>query len=272
MADTPQTASSDGDDLIDLRQLITIFRRRMWSFVAAGLLTFVTVLIFTLQATPMYTATASLVLNVREQRVVDIEAVLSGMPPDSAAVDTEVEVLRSRALAEAVVERLDLTQVPEFNAELREAGLADNLLSGLSTLASGLMPFQGEASDALGQEAQVRDRVVNALMEARSVRRAGLTYVIDISATSQSPRLARDIANAYADEYLVAQLEAKFEATERANEWLNERVEVLRQEVRAREQAVAEYRNEQGLVDAEGATIAEQQVADLNSQLAIQRS
>lgn len=268
MADAVQSQADQGEDLIDLRQLITVFRRRMWSFIAAGVLTFVAVVVFTLQATPMFTSTASVVLNLREQRVVDIESVLSGMPPDSASVDTEVEVLRSRALAEAVVERLDLTSVPEFNSALREPGLRAQLTGFLS----GLLPSQDTGAPATDQEAQILERVVSALMNARSVRRAGLTYVIEISATSETPRLARDIANAYADEYLVSQLEAKFEATERANEWLDERVQVLREEVRIREQAVADYRDQEGLIDAEGATVAEQQVADLNSQLAIQRA
>lgn len=268
MTSTTHSDQSSDDDLIDLRQLITVFRRRFWSFVAVGVLTFVAVVVFTLQATPMYTSTANVVLNLREQRVVDIESVLSGMPPDSATIDTEVEILRSRALAEEVVAALSLTDVPEFNSALRDP----SFLGAVSEFLSGLLPAQGAATTQIDEEARTVDRVVNALMDARSVRRAGLTYVIEISATSQTPRLARDIANAYADEYLVSQLEAKFQATERANVWLEDRVHVLREEVRVREQAVADYRDQQGLIDAQGATVAEQQVADLNSQLAIQRA
>lgn len=264
------SSSSQIDDLIDIRELVAVFRRRFWTMLAAGFLTFVAVVIFTLQATPLYTATASVVLNVRQAQVVDIEAVLSGMPPDSAMVDTEVEVLRSRSLAETVVDELDLTAVPEFNATLSDSS---GLLSGLKSFVSALLPRRNSDQPTAEEQAQrERGAVVNALLEALSVRRAGLTYVIQISATSQTPSLARDIANAYAEAYLTSQLEAKFEATERANEWLNERVETLRAEVQAREAAVARFRDDNGLIDAEGATIAEQQVADLNSQLAIQRA
>ena len=274
MADaTTQPHAPASEDLIDLRELISIFRRRFWSLFAAGVLTFLAVVLFTLQATPKYTATADVVLNVRQSQVVDIEAVLSGAPPDSAMVDTEVEVLRSRSLAETVVEELNLIAVPEFNASLREreglGGFVSSLSGGLRSL---LMPGRSAALSEDERAAREYDQVVNALMEVRSIRRAGLTYVIAISATSETPSLARDIANAYAEAYLLNQLEAKFEATERANEWLNERVETLRDEVRVREEAVARYRDEAGLIDAEGATVAEQQVTDLNSQLAIQRA
>ena len=274
MSDVNQNSSlTQVDDLIDIRELIAVFRRRFWTLIATGFLTFVAVVIFTLQATPLYTAKSSVVLNVRQAQVVDIEAVLSGMPPDSAMVDTEVEVLRSRSLAETVVDRLDLVNVPEFNETLREPGGLGAVAQGLGGFVRALLPGQAGVN-LTDEEAEqrIREQVVSALMEARSVRRAGLTYVIEIAATSQTPSLARDIANAYADAYLTSQLEAKFEATERANDWLNDRVETLREEVRAREEAVARFRDEAGLIDAEGATVAEQQVADLNSQLAIQRA
>ncbi|WP_375547541.1 polysaccharide biosynthesis tyrosine autokinase [Oceanicaulis alexandrii] len=259
--------------MIDLRELLAVFQRRFWTLISAGFLTFVAVVIFTLQATPLYTATSSVVLNVRQSQVVDIEAVLSGMPPDSAMVDTEVEVLRSRSLASTVVERLDLVNVPEFNEALQEPSGLGALAQGLKSFLSALLPSQTNASlTAQDREQRTREAVVSSLMEARNIRRSGLTYVIEISATSKTPRLARDIANAYAEAYLTSQLEAKFEATERANSWLNDRVESLREEVQTREEAVARFRDEAGLIDAEGATVAEQQVADLNSQLAIQRA
>lgn len=274
MADTTnQPAASASEDLIDLRELTSTFRRRFWSFLATGVLTFVAIVLFTLQATPKYTAKADVVLNVRQSQVVDIEAVLSGAPPDSAMVDTEVEVLRSRSLAETVVNDLNLVAVPEFNTALREReGLGGWTASIIGGLKSVLAPSGAESLSDDERRAREHDLVVNALMDARDIRRAGLTYVIEISATSETPSLARDIANAYADAYLLTQLEAKFEATERANEWLNDRVETLREEVRIREEAVARYRDDAGLIDAEGATVAEQQVTDLNSQLAIQRA
>ncbi|WBQ14325.1 polysaccharide biosynthesis tyrosine autokinase [Hyphomonadaceae bacterium BL14] len=274
MTDTtvPSRPDSSDDDLIDLSQLLTVFRRRFWTLIAVGALVFTTVAVVTLQMTPKYTAVSSVLLNVRQARVVDIEAVLSGMAPDSAMVDTEAEVLRSRALVGAVVDRMDLVSVPEFNADLQEPGLVDAIRSSLAGFVRALVPAGGRALAQDEEEQQVRERVISALKEAVSIRRSGLTYVVNISVTSENPSLARDIANTYGDLYLLTQLEAKFEATERANVWLNERVDTLREEVRVREQAVAQYREQAGLIDAQGSTIAEQQVADLNSQLAIQRA
>ena len=260
---------TDGD-LVDLGAFITVLRRRMWTLISSGVLVFLAVALVTLQLTPHYTAVAQVAIEVRQSQVMDFEAVMSGLPPDSAAVDTEVEILRSRQLASAVVDRLGLTTYPEFNARLREPGFLDRAKGLLRGMVSALIPAS-PAAEADADEA-ARDGVVAALLEATSVRRAGLTYVINIVATSQSPALARDIANAYADQYIVSLLEAKYDATERANEWLNSRLEILREQVRAREAAVAQFRNEAGLLDAEGATLTEQQITDVSAQLVLQRA
>ena len=266
----------DTSDLIDLRELLATFRRRLWSFLSVATLVVAVVVLFTMQTTPTYLATSSVVLNVQQSQVVDFEAVLSGLPPDSATVDTEVEILRSRSVAAAVVEEMGLASVPEFNPALQEASFFGQALSSVTGLLSGLAPDQtvhvASLSDTDQAELRAHEAVINSLLERRSVRRSGMTYVIDISVESENPRLARDIANTYADQYLLTQLEAKFEATERANDWLNERVASLREEVRTREQAVALYREQAGLLDAQGSTLAEQQISDLNGQLAIQRA
>lgn len=269
----PRPYDDVSDDLIDIRELINVFRRRFWVLVSVAAIIVVAAVLVTFQMTPLYTATSQVALEIRQSQVVDFEAVLSGLPPDSAMVDTEVEVIRSRELAGGVVDRMGLMDVPEFNAELRDPSWISTVKSAIGNFLTALMPAQARDAQAFDDhEAQVRDRVISKLLSNITVRRQGLTYIIEISATSENPRLARDIANAYADQYLVAQLDAKYEATQRANEWLNERVETLREEVRAAEDAVAQYREQEGLLDARGSTLTEQQISDVNAQLALQRA
>ena len=268
------------DDLLDIKSLIGIVRRRFWSGLAAAAITLLAYVLFSAQETPVYSATSRLVLNVQRQQVFDFESVVSGMPSDAAAVNTEIEVIKSREIAGDVVDDLSLTNVPEFNPTLREPTRMERLRSSVSGFFANFLPSQvsdGEAEGLTGEasvdiDERARERAISAVLSRLDAQRVGGTYVIEISARSETPSLARDIANAYADGYLSAQLDAKFEATERANEWLNERVESLRAEVRAREQAVAEFRERNGLLDTEGATLSEQQVADINSRLAAQRA
>ncbi|MGO7594059.1 chromosome partitioning protein ParA, partial [Rhizobium leguminosarum] len=95
--------------------------------------------------------------------------------------------------------------------------------------------------------------------------RVGKSYVLDVSYTSQSPDLARDIAAAIADVYLVDKLNSKYEATLRAGEWLQERIEELRQQALDTDLSVQKFRSEHGLVEAvSGTLISDQQLSEIN--------
>lgn len=259
------------DDLIDLRQIVRVFRRRLPVFFAVALVVFALVVIVTMQMTPQYTATASVIIDPRRAQVVDIEAVLTGVGSDAQALDTEVQLIQSRSMAQSVVRQLDLVSDPEFNSRLREPSGIRAVISGIRGFISGLTPSQIVADDGDGED-RVLESVTNSVMSRLTARRSGMTYVINIEFQSESARKARNIANAFADQYLLSQLEAKFDATERANTWLNERLEVLREEVRTSEQAVEMYRAEHGLLDAGGSNLTEHQISDLSAQLAIQRA
>ncbi len=77
--------------------------------------------------TPRYTASADLIVSPREEQVVDLKAVLSGLSGASDVIESETQVLRSREIARSVVQKLKLDQMPEFNPALREPGLRQRL-------------------------------------------------------------------------------------------------------------------------------------------------
>lgn len=267
-------ADAQNEDLIDFLGIINIVKRRLWTLLGVAALVLATTVVFTARSTPLYTATSQLALDVQQAQVVDFDAVFAGSPPDSTTVDTEVEVLRSRSMAGAVVDRIGLMGVSEFNPLLRDPGMMDQLRSSAVRLANALMPTQAVGAGAMAtvDPELARDRVVSELLSALHVERSGVSYLIDVSVTSANPRLAREIANIYVDQYLVAQLEEKFAATQRANQWLNGRVDSLREDVRQKEAAVASFREEAGLLDAGGGTLTEQQISDVNGQLVMQRA
>ena len=265
-------SSGDDEDLIDLRELIAVFRRRLRSLVGVGAIAFALVTLVTFQMTPLYTATGTVMIDPRQSQVIDFEAVMSGLSPDSAVVDTEVGIIASRSLAEAVVIHLDLVGDPEFNSSLQTVTGLSAVLLNIKSFVSSLVPTQVIPDFSEVDQTQYdQDRTIGAVLENLSVRRSGLTYIIDISFASENPRKAAQIANAFAELYLRSQLEAKFDATERANDWLNERVGDLREEVRIAELVVESFRAEHGLFDAVGFSLNEQQISDVNAQLVVQR-
>lgn len=254
----PALGTMPSDDDIDLPRYVAAFRRRFGLFTAVTTVVCLIVLALMLGQTPVYTATANLQINTRKEQVVAGPAVLSALDAEAAIVDTEVEVLKSPQLAAGVVDALNLTQDPEFNARLRKSPLA------------ALTDRVGRA--AIPDREIQRQQVIDAVSRRLTVRRVGLTYSMAVSFTSDSPTKAARIANAFAERYLQSQLTAKFDANSQANAFLGARLEDLRRQVETADAAVSTYRIDNGLLSAQGATLTEQEISVYNQQLASARA
>lgn len=272
-ADPGGYADNDG---IDVKALLrTVWRRRGVILGVIVLICALTVLVLA-QITPRYTASALLTLDPRKERVVDIEAVVSGLSPDVSVINTEIDVLSSRRLLGKLVEAESLLADPEFNSALKpDSGLARRLdprpyLSAEWLVALGVFDPEDTSPSEEEERAQTRARVIDAVGEALSVSNPGLSYTIRVSFETESARKSARLANALADLYLTDQLEAKYEATERATAWLNARIGELRDRVRTAELAVQRFREQHEIVQAsERGTVLEQQLAELNSQFTV---
>ncbi len=267
---------SEGDDVITIQRVLRAVRRRLVLMAAVFVVTFAGVAMFTFQLEPVYSATSRVIVNTRDQNIIDISAVLSGMPSNAAAVDTEAQILRSRILVEKLVRRLDLVNDGEFNWRKAEPSETDKRIAAVKDFVKSLVPF---GSDQPVEEAPVdpaeaaraeMDDVVGSVRNAISVNRLGSTFIIEISARSKDPKKAARIANALAEVYLDNQLDTKYEATRRAQAWLNERIEELREEVQTAESAVEAHRAATGLLRPGGdQTLVEQAIRDLNANLIV---
>ncbi len=259
-------------DLIDLRQVLQTLRRNLQLIVAIIALISVSTLIITLQMTPLYTSTTKILVESRQSNVVDVEAVLSGLSVDATTVDSQIEIIRSQALALRVIEKLELLKDPEFNAALQDESWVDVLNPIEWAKGAVSFVFPGQEIDEETRALTERISTVDAFLGRLSVGRSGRTQVISVSFTSDTPRKAARIANAIADAYLVDQLEAKYEAARRATEWLDSRLQDLREQVKTTEETAELYRAAHGLIDADGSTITEQQLKEINSQLLLARA
>ena len=258
------------DRITDPRQALRALKRHVLLFIFASLTVFLAVAVYTFQVTPVYSAQASVIIDSRETNVVDLGSVLSGLPPEATVVDTEVEIIRSRSLAEKVAKQLNLIENPEFNPTLRTPGT----MSRVKSFIKSILPIPDRSVPASAEDSaeEEMDMVVSTLLANTSARRIGTTYGIQIYANSQDPKLAADIANHIVEQYLVEQLDAKFDATRRANAWLEDRLAELKEEVTVNESLVENYRNESGLITAGTSTLSEQQISELSAQLIAQRA
>jgi capsular exopolysaccharide synthesis family protein len=269
---TGPSAPKPSEDMIDLHHLWGIIRRRANVILGATILGTVLATIFIFQLTPRYTAEATVMLETRKNQMVDFTSLMAGLTGDQSVVRSEMEILKSRALADKVAEKLDIDTWPEFNPALRKPGFFEALFSPFTWAVNALRSLTTSSSAAaLNNEARTRDRKaaeVSLLMNRMEITNDGRSYLIKIHAQSTNRNAAALIANTYVDFYLLDQIEAKFDAVKRASTWLNDQLDTLRQKVRDSEHAVEVYKEQNNLTEiAKGTTLSEQQMSELNSQL-----
>ena len=265
--------TSDESDEINLRGLLRILWRRRTAIASVVFLLTTLAVIVLFQISPRYTASALVMIDPRDTQIVDIEAVMSGLAGDMETIQSEIEIIKSRGLAEKVIRKTALYNNPEFNARLRPVTFQDSVAGFLRNAATAL--FSRSDKPVAAREDQFdleRVGIIRAFLRNLEVSRRGHSRVIEIRFESKRPRTAVVIANAIADLYLVEQLEAKFEMTQRATLWLNDRLSELREKVEVTETAVEAYRKQAGLIEGEKASLASQQVSELNTQLVLVRS
>lgn len=244
---------------LDLNAIIADFRRFSRFFGVIFAVVFLLIIVPVLMQVPKYTATASVMMDPRTMSATpDQENVLSDLPPDQTTIDTEVEILKSNALADRIVRSLKLDSDPEFNSALEPTSFF------------GLVkkPAVEEKLTPLEMQARHED-VLNSVLGRLYVARLGETRIITIAFTSTSPEKSAKIANEWSRLYLSQQLETKFQATKEANDWLSSRLGDLRTQVEVAETAVQQYKIANGLLSVSSDnTLGQQQITTLDSQLA----
>jgi polysaccharide biosynthesis transport protein len=220
-------------ELFGITAALQMLRRRALIMAVIGVTAAAAAFAFLMLRTPVYSATSLLIISPRQERVLRSEDVIGQLPRDSSAIDSEIELLRSPALM--------------------------NELAAALGMMGGAQGRNGEAATA--------DDIAASLAGAISVRRRGLTYVIEITARSTDPERAQLIANTYADVYIASQVNARVDTAQRANSWLSRRLAELREDVQAKESAAETFRMQSGLMAAQGSSLVEQQITNVQTQV-----
>jgi succinoglycan biosynthesis transport protein ExoP len=163
-------------------------------------------------------------------------------PPDESIVLSETEVLRSRDIAEMVVDDLKLTDNPEFWKR-----------------------FRSKPSD----ENEARDDAVYYLAKRLDIRPVGRSLVIEVALRHPNAKLSTEIVNRLAQIYQEQQIRQKIEGAQKTASVLNERLKVLSEKLRLSAQAVEDYRTKEDLIDGTRVELTSQQISDISSQMMI---
>ena len=222
--------------MISLLQLLLILRARINIFLATLILTVLTTTVVTLLAPKTYTATASVIVNLKdEQGSFGSAAFLQPF-----YLETQSDIITSRKVALKVVKELKLSE----GAAVRDS-------------------FEAATHGKVAIEEWLADRVVKNVDVQTSH-----SNVVQIGYSANDPRFAAVVANAFAQAYIDTNLELRVEPARQSAQWFSGQLKQLRENLEAVQTKLTAYQNAHGIVsidekgDLEGARHAE-----LSSQL-----
>ncbi|WP_035484344.1 GumC family protein [Geminicoccus roseus] len=273
-------SAEDDQDSIDLGELFGILWRRKWLIAALVVLGTTAATIAGMQVEKRYTATAALMLEPKDESVVNLQQVVAGLTGDLPALATQVRLLTARDQIARVMDDMNLFEDPEFNPALdpeNEPSNLDYAVGGpverlLALLPENLLIASGLAKEklpVLESEAPTLNRqaAVDRFARNYQVKLDDPSYVMLVSFTSADPQKAADVANRVTQIYVEEQVASKSAATTKAAGWLDERLAALKEEVESAEREVERFRAENDMVSTRDITLNDQQLADLNRQL-----
>lgn len=243
---------SDGDQAADQgsEAFLDIDLRRVWAAIKRNIIAIVAILVaaaalgvlVTLLTRPQYVATSQILIEQQADSIIenaDTQAV-SPTQDTQRFLQTQVDVIRSRSLAQRVVEAENLADSEEFFAAQGEEIPQEDSLEG-----SGYSGSRGLAR--LRQ-----DMAINLVMDGLSVELPVDSRLVSIRFESGDPRIAADMANAVSSNFIESNLARKFDSSAYARQFLAQQLEDARDKLEQSERDLNTYSRAAGLIRVSG--------------------
>ena len=266
------------DDSVDIKALLRLLGKYKWWLLAFALLGVAVAVVRTLNSTPLYRASATVQIDRPPGRIVAFQGDrMSEEYEDYMALPTQIELLRSRALAERVVDELGLDATR--GQALEPAALGGGATPASAPIAGSLpmagpepaasqpaqaAPWWGFLSDLanrtragydnLGKPAVAdrkvlgRDAVVGGFMGAVKIEPVKGSRLVRITVVSSDPAQAARWANATAKSFITMNMERKMESSVYARNFLEDQLKAAKARLEESERALNTYAKAQSIL------------------------
>lgn len=216
-------------DRLDLTESIAFFRRRFKLILGVLVFCLLAGLTYTLLAPKIYTANATVMLtdNAAEE-IRSADRPQSRQALSSELVDTQVEIITSRTMAERVAGALGMGK-----------GLNSNALRN----------------------------VIDELEREVSAARTGKSYALSISYSATDAQAAAVIANEFARQFASWELRSNQENHAETLALVQQRLGELRAQAQTDTEALQQYRIANNLLSTSGASLTEQEISNYNQEV-----
>ncbi|QZD95552.1 GumC family protein [Qipengyuania gelatinilytica] len=240
----PAETATDGDAFMD------IDLRRVWAAIRRNLLPIAAILIIavglgvlvTLLMRPQYQAISQVLIEQKADSIIEDSETQAVTPYQETErfLQTQVDVIESRSLAERVVESEDLSEREEFyEAQGVEMPQLDTLEGTGYSGPEGLARYR-------------RDTAIAMVMDGLWVTLPVDSRLVSIGFTSGNPRIAAEMSNSIAQNFIESNLARKFDSSAYAREFLAQQLEDARQKLEQSEKDLNTFSRAAGLIRVTG--------------------
>ncbi len=229
----------------ELRQTLIyikqVLRKNLWIIVLSFFFVMCLTSWYLLSTYPLYKSSSTLVIESSQPNVPVFEGLYDIDLSDKDGLQTQLEILKSRELAEDVVTRLNLMDEPEFNGFLPPHPRS---IAGL------YRRYMGEV-----EIAQQEPRLVDVVAKIRSKLTVSLvrkTQLLTVSFESFDPDLAAKVSNAYVSAYVDRHQRLIREKSDKAESWMAERLVALKAKLDESENKLIAFKEKHELVSING--------------------
>ncbi len=247
------------DNSQTMRTALDALWRHKGIILAAGLAGSLLALVGAEMLPPRYNASAQLLVDPRDLRVLDKQVTPQSVATDSgiSVVESQVQVLASDTVLRRAIAMLNLQDDPEFNG--RRKTMVGQALQDL--VDKFIAPRKAtDATDPTMTALKTLEQKIN-------VRRPERTFIIDLTVWTEDKDKSVRLADAIVKAYLEDQQQYRSEANSNAAAAIDKGLNSLRIKVSDSERRVAAYKTEKNLVGASGRLVGEQQLTEVNNQL-----
>ncbi|MBU4264339.1 MAG: polysaccharide biosynthesis tyrosine autokinase [Proteobacteria bacterium] len=253
---------------IHLRDYLLVVRKRKSIVLTCFVITFLTVLLGTLAATPRYKASINLLVERSKPDPLAGYNVAVGMDP--TFLQTQSQILKSTRVALKVVQSLDLAS--HYASYFVRDDTMGRLLNWSRESMQNIFSSQDVLSEEdLSNDEKISNREISIAENISSnidIKPIKGSNIIDISFSSENPALTVMVVNSVVKAYMDELLEIKMQSSGYTIKWMTAKTEEQREKLSKSEQALQDYMKTQNMVTIEDRiAIIPQKMTEVGSQL-----
>jgi capsular exopolysaccharide synthesis family protein len=266
-----QRSEAFEEEVIDLSEYWFVIKRHRWGILSFAMAALFIGMLVAFSAIPQYKSSVKLlaepIIQGQGESVGNYEYVNTAW----LFYETQYEIIASRAIAEQVINKLDLTNNPSFTGANKKKLFK---LPSFDFSIKDLIPDAWRQSDAeidIGGEPIEVDKLapyVGLLLGNLKVTGGKESQIITIEYSGSDPVLVSNIVNAVSQAYIEFGLSTRLLTAQQTTGWLTEQLSSLRETLDASEEKLQAYKAEHQLIDtASSQRVATTKLASLTSEL-----